>query len=338
MGKAPTMSRTIAVADTLVPEDILHAAQLSTVRFSDLVDARGGDGFFPSLSCTYCRAAERLATRDPRPFDGIVFANGCTAMEKLFEVFARKSELSLVTLLDAPKMDGERATQFYSRRLEQFADTLASTYGSAICDEDLVEAIRLNNAFRAALRRCGRYRSRELAGEALSLSNLPELIRRLTGAPACDSVNAPKVMIAGTHLREEEWCAAIEAEGGSAAYFLSDEGDTYSEVAVTPSDDGDLYRALARAYLSQTRASFGKLPAVMTDPVALGATIRERGIQGIVLTQYSFCAKAGYESAWVSAKSNLSHIPILRLELDRSEAIDAQARTRIAAFIEILRK
>lgn len=332
------MSRTIAVADSLVPEEIFHAAQLSTVRLSDLVDARGGDGFFPSRSCTYCRAAEGLATRSPRSIDGAVFANGCTAMEKLFEVFARKSGMSLVTLLDAPKIDGERAIRFYSRRLEQLAGTLAATYGSVVDGDALAEAIRLNNGFRAGLRRCGRCRSQQLAGEALSLASLPGQIQKLTEAGARDSGDAPRLMIAGTHLREDEWRAAIEAEGGCASYFLTDAGDSYSQITVSPTDAGDLFGALARAYLTPTWAGFGRLPAVLTDPVALGVTIREHRIQGIVLTQYSFCAKAGYEGAWLCANSDLAQTPILRLELDRSETIDAQARTRIAAFLEMLRK
>jgi benzoyl-CoA reductase/2-hydroxyglutaryl-CoA dehydratase subunit BcrC/BadD/HgdB len=259
-------------------------------------------------------------------------------MEKLFEVFARKSGLALVTLLDAPKIAGERAIQFYARRLEQFADTLASTLGSAVYDETLDEAIRLNNRFRAGLRRSGTYRSKQLAGKALSLSNLPDEISRLSDGVQRESADLPRLMIAGTHLREDEWQAAIEAEGGSAAYFLSDEGDTYSQIAVAPSDDGDLYGALARAYLTTTRASFGRLAAVLTDPVALHARVREHGIQGIVLTQYSFCAKAGYEGAWLASKSVVAQVPILRLELDRSETIDAQVRNRIAAFVEMLRE
>jgi len=332
------MTRTIAVADSLVPEEILHAAQLSTVRFSDLVDGRDGDGFFPSRSCTYCRAAERLATRRPPPFDGAVFANGCTAMEKLFEIFARKSGLSWVTLLDAPKIDGERAIQFYSRRLKQLADNIAAAYGSAVDDNALVEAIRLNNAFRAGLRRGGRNRSGELAGESLSLVSLPNQIRKLSEMAVRDSGDAPRLMIAGTHLREEEWRDAIETEGGCACYFLTDDGDSYSQITVSLTDDCDFYGALARAYLTPIRTSFGRLPAILTDPVAFGTTVREHRIQGIVFTQYSFCAKAGYEGAWLSANSNLSQTPILRLELDRSEAIDAQTRTRIAAFLEMLRK
>ncbi len=331
------MSRTIAVADSLVPEEILHAAGLSTVRLSAAVDPRGGDSFFPSRSCTYCRAAEQLATRRPRPFDGAVFANGCSSMEKLFEVFDRKSGLSLVTLLDTPKIEGERAIRFYAQRLEQFAGTLAATYGSAVDGGALAEAIRLNNAFRAALRRCGRYRSRELAGGALSLASLPELIRKLTEAGVSDGGTGPRLLIAGTHLREDVWRAAIEAEGGCASYFLTDDGDSYSQITVTPSDDGDLYGALARAYLTPVRASFGRLPAVLTDPVALGATVREHRVQGIVLTHHSFCAKAGYEGAWLSARPDLSQTPVLRLELDRPETVDAQARTRIAAFLEMLR-
>jgi benzoyl-CoA reductase/2-hydroxyglutaryl-CoA dehydratase subunit BcrC/BadD/HgdB len=331
------MSRTIAVADSLVPEEILHAAGLSTVRLSDLVDPSGGDGFFPSTSCTYCRAAERLATRRPRPFDGAVFANGCTSMEKLFEVFARKSGLPLVMLLDTPKIEGEPAVRYYARRLEQFAGALAAACGSAVEGEALAEAIRLNDAFRAGLRRSGQCRSRELAGAALSLASLPDQIRKLPEPGASDGGDAPRLLIAGTHLREDLWRAAIEAEGGCASYFLTEHGDGYSQLTVSPSGDGDLYGALARAYLGSTRASFGRLPAVLTDPAALGATVREHRIQGIVLTQYSFCAKAGYEGAWLNARQDLFKTPVLRLELDRPETVDAQARTRIAAFLEMLR-
>ena len=330
------MSRTIAVADSLVPEEILHAAGLSTVQLSDLVEPSGGGVFFPSTSCTYCRAAEQLATRRPRPFDGAVFANGCTAMEKLFEVFARKSGLPLVMLLDTPKIGGEAAIQFYARRLEQFAGALAAACGSAVDGEALAEAIRLNDAFRAGLRRRGRPRSRELAGEALSLANLPNRIRAVTGAGVSDAAGAPRLLVAGTHLREDLWRAAIESEGGNASYFLTEHGDSYSQLAVNHSGDGDLFGALARAYLSSTRASFGRLPGVLTDPAALDATVREHRIQGIVLTQYSFCARAGYEGAWLNARQDVS-TPVLRLELDRPEAIDAQARTRIAAFVELLR-
>lgn len=332
------MSRTVAVSDNLVPEEILHAAGLSSVRLSDLVDGQGGDSFLPALSCTYCRAAERLSTQSPTPFDGVVFSNGCTATEKLFEVFARKSTLSLVTLLDAPKNDGERAIRFYSRRLAQLADTLVATYGAAVDDEALAEAIRLNNAFRSALRRRGVCRSRQLSGNALSLANLPDHIQKVNTLKAPEFGDAPRLLVAGTHLREVAWRDLVEAEGGRVSYFLTDDGDAYNQIDVGSSADGNLYDALARAYLSSMRSSFGRLSAVMTDPLALTATIREHDIQGIVLTQYSFCARAGYEAALLSSASELPNVPLLRLELNRSEALEAQVRTRIAAFLEMLRK
>jgi benzoyl-CoA reductase/2-hydroxyglutaryl-CoA dehydratase subunit BcrC/BadD/HgdB len=331
------MSKVIAVADSLIPEEILHAAGLSTVRLSALGDM-GGEGHFPSQSCAYCRSTERIATRRPSPIDGAVFANGCTSMQKLFEVFARKSGLEPVVLLDTPKIDGARATQFYAQRLEQFGNALAALAGSAVEDAALAEAIRLNNAFRAGLRRCRRYRSSELADGALSLASLPERTRKLSQAQVAERGDAPRLLIAGTHLREEAWRAAIEAEGGCASYFLTEDGDSYNQIDVVPTDDHDLYGALARAYLASARAGFGRLPAISTDPASLAALLREHGIRGVVLTHYAFCAKGGYEGAWLSGRLGLSQTPVLRLELDRPEAIDARVRTRIAAFVEMLRR
>ncbi|MDI6760469.1 MAG: 2-hydroxyacyl-CoA dehydratase family protein [Candidatus Brocadiaceae bacterium] len=62
--------------------------------------------------------------------------------------------------------------------------------------------------------------------------------------------------------------------------------------------------------------------------------IKRRGIQGLIHYVQSFCYRNMYDTIFRRALG----VPILTLECDRPGGIDGQLRTRIEAFVEMLRK
>jgi len=324
--------RTICLADSHIPAEIFHAAGLATVRLTDLVDdAAAGPQYLPAQSCAFCRSAERTAGFLKDRVSGIVFASSCTAMEKLYEIFLRKSGLGFVAMVDLPKGRDAAAAAFYAQRLAALLSRLERHFGAAADAASLARAFKLNNGLRRALTERGAYASYLFKGRPLSLGNLEACIgeAELWWEPDC---GLPRLMVVASRLQEDAVREAILEEGGNVVLFASDEGHSLNAVQVPQGGTHPLLD-LAGAYLSgrDGARSICGLPEVSL----FSRLIRERRVDAVVTLSYPFCARTGYDAAWVRRQRRELQVPVLDVQTDAVGSLSAGARSRIAALLEM---
>jgi benzoyl-CoA reductase/2-hydroxyglutaryl-CoA dehydratase subunit BcrC/BadD/HgdB len=94
-------------------------------------------------------------------------------------------------------------------------------------------------------------------------------------------------------------------------------------------------RALAQRYMKTNCACFTPNTARIDDIVRLA---NEYKVDGIIDTNLQFCNLYSTESYLVKQFITEHNIPIMHIETDYSEQDFEQLRTRIEAFLEMLRK
>lgn len=94
-------------------------------------------------------------------------------------------------------------------------------------------------------------------------------------------------------------------------------------------------RALAERYMKTNCACFTPNPGRIDDIIRLA---KEYNVDGIIDTNLQFCNLYSTESYLVKQKLDELGIPVLHIETDYSENDFEQLRTRVEAFLEILRK
>jgi len=324
----------VGIFDNVIPVEIYHAANLATVWISDsLSNSLPGIDYFPTQSCLYCRSVEKHIDRLSASCRGVIFANTCTSMEKLYEIFLRKSAMDFVEMVDVPKVASEASVYFYKERLKSLAVKMEAQYGLPVEKESLHEAIKLNNKLRNTLRGKKLYRSLLLKDDPLSLSNIKGKIGRIETHEEKHRGDRPRLLVMGARIEEASLAKAVEQEGACVAVYLTDNGDSYNSISVDE-NTGDPFEALARGYLDigRGRRTITELP----DIKMLREMVVNERIDGIVTLSYPYCARTVYDVAWVKKHREWLDVPMLNLQMDNTGMASAGLRNRISAFIEMV--
>lgn len=146
-------------------------------------------------------------------------------------------------------------------------------------------------------------------------------------------------MISGTPMAIPNWKLhhIVESLGAAVVVEESCTGTRYFENLVDESAttlDGQI-RALAERYMKTNCACFTPNSARIDDIVRLA---EEYKVDGIIDTNLQFCNLYSTESYLVKKALTERNLPVMHIETDYSEQDFEQLRTRVEAFLEMLRK
>jgi benzoyl-CoA reductase/2-hydroxyglutaryl-CoA dehydratase subunit BcrC/BadD/HgdB len=166
-----------------------------------------------------------------------------------------------------------------------------------------------------------------------------ELEERIARQEGVFPADAPRILITGTPMAIPNWKLHHIIETAGAAVVVEElcTGTRYFENLVDESAttiEGQV-RALAERYMKTNCACFTPNPGRIEDVVRLA---KEYNVDGIIDTNLQFCNLYSTESYLVKQKLDELGIPVLHIETDYSENDFEQLRTRVEAFLEILRK
>ena len=347
-------SKLIGFACSYTPLPLIAAAGFIPYRIfpaSDTSDQAGSflhDNICPHVKKVLDRA---LSAKIPQ-IAGMVFINSCDAMRRLSDAWLIVRPEDRVAVIDLPTTKSESSVNFLEHELSCLADTLAKWSGQPITFDKIKNSILLYRDLFQALsdldRRAyrGTFQSGRSALQSIynqSVTLPPEEIlsqtRRLLAETETNVDQSDKVPIYlfGNVMHDPEAFALFDQCG---VRILADDLCTGSRMHVNYNlafHDDVLYQlaydlmrrpACARTFDSEN-------PGNIANEILINA--KESGARGVIAHIIKFCDPYLARLTYIRETLRAADIPLLVLEGDCTLRSMGQFRTRIEAFVEMLR-
>ncbi|MDS1029234.1 double-cubane-cluster-containing anaerobic reductase [Bacillota bacterium LX-D] len=320
----------------------------------------GGEKVLPANTCPLIKASVGARLDKTCPFfriaDIYVGETTCDGKKKAWEILAEDVP---VYVMDLPQMKRAKDIAAWEDEIKLFLAKVEETTGNKVTPEALGEKIKLINAKRKALARLHGARKNAtlpisgkdvLLATQVSFYDDPTRFIEQTNS-LCDEIegrvakgegvfpaDTPRIMITGSPMAIPNWKLHHIVETSGAAVVVEEmcTGSRYYENLVDETQttlDGQI-RALAERYMKINCACFSPNTNRITDIIRLA---KEYKVDGVLDTNLKFCSLYATESYNVEKALKEAGIPVMHLETDYSEQDAEQLRTRIEAFLEMLR-
>ncbi|HFC98797.1 MAG TPA: 2-hydroxyacyl-CoA dehydratase [Thermosulfurimonas dismutans] len=277
----------------------------------------------------------------------------CDGKKKAYEIFEAYKP---IYVMQVPHRKDEESLKLWIAEVERFLRYMEEFTGESISAEALREAIELINRRRRALKRLNELRRFDpppisgrdvLLIHQLSFFDDPErftrkleelcaeLEERVSAGEGVCPAGTPRVVISGCPMAIPNWKVAhlVESSGAVIVGEESCVGTRYTRELVRVSENSKegLLRALAERYFRIDCAIFTPNPE---RPAHLKEMVRDLSAAGVIHYALKFCDPYTIEAYRIEKDSA---VPVLKIETDYSLEDREQLRTRIEAFLEVLR-
>lgn len=321
----------------------------------------GGERVLPANTCPLIKASVGARLDRTCPFfriaDMYVGETTCDSKKKAWEILAQDVPMYVI---DVPQKKRGKDVEAFADEIRAFIRAVESLTGNAVTAESLGQAIRLINEKRRALQRMHETRKASpvpISGkDALLVTQIAfyddparnaqmvnalaeELEGRVARKEGVFPAEAPRILFTGTPMAIPNWKLHHLVESAGAAVVAEElcTGTRYFEHLVDESAstlEGQV-RALAERYMKTNCACFTPNAGRIDDIVRLA---RDYRADGVIDCSLQFCGLYSTESYLVRQALDAAGIPILHLETDYSDQDYEQLRTRVEAFLEMIRK
>jgi len=352
--------RVAGVFCTFTPLEILDAAGFTPVSLCGMSAETipAAEAHLPKNLCPLIKSSYGFAVSDKCPYtyysDLIVGETTCDGKKKMYELLG---ELKQTYILRLPQGPGTEALAQWTAELHRFAAFLEERFGVRITDEKLRAAIVSRNEEREARLRLMELQKRtpppasgaqlyQALDGAGFLFDARERIERLDGLRAEIEARwkagerpvapgAKRILVTGCPIGGvlKKTVGAIEDSGGAVVCFENCGGVKAAAGRIDPQAP-DLIAAIAARYL---RIGCAVLSPDEERRELLRRLTRDYAIDGVVEVDLQACTPYTVEAHGVGALMRELGVPYLAVETDYSEGDLGQLRTRLEAFLEMLR-
>jgi len=287
----------------------------------------------------------------------IVGETTCDGKKKMFEILGQYQP---VYIMEVPNKKTERSRQLWLGEVIAFKDVIEKLTGNQITAEKLEPAIEMVNARRRALQRLYDLRKVSLVPisgkDALLATQVAfyddakrntqmlnalcdELDKRVAAGQGVAPSDSPRILISGSPMAIPNWKLHHLVES-SGAVVVCEESCTgtrfFSELVETGHKTlEEQLKALADRYMNIHCACFTPNEERLEDVVKLA---KEYQADGVIHYNLQFCHTYANEAVNVAKRLEKEGIPLLRIETDYSDEDSGQLKTRIDAFLEMIKK
>jgi benzoyl-CoA reductase/2-hydroxyglutaryl-CoA dehydratase subunit BcrC/BadD/HgdB len=330
-----------------VPEEIVLAAGFRPRRF--LPEARPADAWIHPNTCGYVKNV-LAAALDSDEIDaaGIIIANSCDAMRRLYDLWTGYVPRLPAFFLDVPKKSDDDSIAFFASELTRLCEWLHEVLdGAKVSETNLGEAERACSEVRSLMREAfalqravpsGLSGTRVfdlcLAGTARPKADFAADIERLLAdaRPEDGEARTPRIVVAGGFSSERHVVAEIERVGAGVVALDTCIGlRSYDECV---DEASDRITALARRYLA--RRACARMQGLEQRIRCITELADETQADGVVYCSLKFCDPCLYDVPLISRTFRERGVPFLWLEDDYASSSLGQLRTRIEAFLELI--
>ena len=343
---------------TYFPQEIAMAMGAATVGLCSTSDETipDAENDLPKNLCPLIKSSYGFAKTDKCPFfhfsDVVVGETTCDGKKKMYEYM---SEFKDIFIMELPNTQSEESLKLWKSEIIRFKEYLEKKFDVTITEDDVREAIKVNNEVRRSLKRLyevmrhdpapitGHDLFKVLYGSGFKFdrkaipAETDALVEKIEKEYAEGKMleKKPRIVITGCPIggATEKVIRAVEDNGGVVVAFENCSGAKSIDKLVDE-ENPDVYDALARRYLNIGCS-------VMTPNLnrldLLGRLIDEYKADGVVEMTLQACHTYNVETLAIRRFVNEKKgIPYINVETDYSQADIGQLNTRIAAFIEML--
>jgi benzoyl-CoA reductase/2-hydroxyglutaryl-CoA dehydratase subunit BcrC/BadD/HgdB len=287
----------------------------------------------------------------------IVGETTCDGKKKMFEIL---NQYQPVYVMEVPNKKTERSRKLWHDEVLAFKDVIEKLSGNIITAQKLSQAIELVNQRRLALQRLynlRKVRPVPISGKDALLATqvsfyddarrdtqmlntlCNELDKRVASGQGVAPANATRILISGSPMAIPNWKLhhIIESAGAVVVCEESCTGTRFFSdlVKSTQNNLDEQLKAIADRYMNIHCACFTPNDERLDDVVKLA---KEYHVDGVVYYNLQFCHTYANEAIKMVKHLEGEGIPILCIEMDYSDADTAQLKTRIEAFLEMIRR
>ncbi len=345
-----------------VPEELTLAADAVQVGLCSGADAGTelAEKLVPRNTCALIKSfmGFKLARLCPyiESCDLLVGETTCDGKKKAYEQLA---EMAPTHTMEVPQKKDEHDRALWKTEVLRYKQVIEKLTGKAITADKLKAAIRTVNAKRRALQRLNRLRAAEpapISGRDVLLVNqisfyddpvrftakinelCDEIEARIAQNQGVASQGTPRLMLSGCPMAVPNWKLPYIIES-SGAVIVSEEsciGSRNTRDLVDESADTleGMLEAIAERYLRIDCATFTPNTERLDNIVQLA---RESKADGVIHYGLLFCQPYAHESIKVDKALKDAGIPMLSIETDYSMEDVGQLKTRVEAFVEMLK-
>ena len=343
---------------TYFPQEIAMAMGAATVSLCSTSDETIAEAEkdLPKNLCPLIKSSYGFAKTAKCPFfyfsDVVVGETTCDGKKKMYELM---SEFKDTFVMELPNSQSENSLKLWKKEIIRFKEYLEKKFDVEITEEQIREAVKVNNEARRSLKKLYevmRHDPAPISGYDLfkvlygstfkfDRKQIPGEVNALVDkiekeyAEGKMQEKKPRILITGCPIggATEKVIRAVEDNGGIVVTYENCSGAKSIDKLVDENNP-DVYDAIARRYLNIGCSVMTPNPNRFE---LLGRLIDEYQVDGVVEMTLQACHTYNVETLSVRRFVNEEkHIPYINVETDYSQADIGQLNTRITAFIEML--
>lgn len=343
---------------TYFPQEIAMAMGAATVSLCSTSDETIAEAEkdLPKNLCPLIKSSYGFAKTDKCPFfyfsDVVVGETTCDGKKKMYELMSKFKDTFVMEL---PNSQSEDSLKLWRKEIIRFKEYLEKKFDVEITEEQIREAVKVNNEARRSLKKLYevmRHDPAPISGYDLfkvlygstfkfDRKQIPGEVNALVDkiekeyAEGKMQEKKPRILITGCPIggATEKVIRAVEDNGGIVVTYENCSGAKSIDKLVDENNP-DVYDAIARRYLNIGCSVMTPNPNRFE---LLGRLIDEYQVDGVVEMTLQACHTYNVETLSVRRFVNEEkHIPYINVETDYSQADIGQLNTRITAFIEML--
>lgn len=331
-----------------MPEEVISAA--GRVPYKILGDVHASndpaDHYFPKFVCPAARSWLTEALSRSGEWSGIIFAHGCDATNRHYDVWKLHVETPFLYWFNSPMKDDASAARFFKKELGRMIAAVEKQFGVSITPDKLRGAIRASNEMKSRLQKLSALRGvKDVTGREYL-----ELLIRCVQSPKEECLTMLDRALS-------DWQSRKEFPAGKLRFYLTGSDVTYPEFMDLLEECGI---RVVRDDLSLGERYFAGLFPDREDPLdsivdyylnipkpATKLTLDKRidfilksldetKPDAVLSQNLKFCEPYAYDSVTVNEEIRRKGYKLLHLEREFAPAMDHQVMNRITAFTEML--
>ena len=346
-----------------VPEEIVLAANATLVGLCSGVDfaVEEVEKYLPRNTCALIKSAFGFKLGQVCPYlesaDMIVGENTCDGKKKAYESLG--SMIDNLYVMDLPQMKSEKGRDLLRAEYDRFKTSVEELTGVTITTDSLKDAIKTVNAKRSALHRLSLLRKADpvpisgldalLANQVFFYDNparftesvnkiCDELEQRIEANQGVTPENTPRILFSGCPMAVPNWKLPWIVETSGAVIVGEESCVGERGVRNLTKDSGtsvdELMDAIIDRYFKVDCAIFTPNEDRLEHIVDMAKTYKA---DGVIHYGLQFCQPYLMEAMPVEKALEKKNIPCLRIDTDYSMEDVGQLKTRVEAFVELLK-